>query len=179
MDKQYNARTRRTQGRPQSVNTHRTTQKDTKKVSNSKTQGHDGIHRFWFKKFTSIHDRLALEINRCLQGAYVPDWMTKWKTTLIQKDPSKGTAQNIYRLITCLPMYGKYLPHKKGRDLPLANKPQIVPWRTEKMPERIQRHSRVILHRSTHPKWEQDQIENLAIAWIDCTKSYDMVPQAG
>ena len=25
----------------------------------------------------------------------------------------------------------------KGRDLPLANKPQIVPWRTERMLQRI------------------------------------------
>ena len=30
--------------------------------------GHDGIHVFWFKKFTSIHDRPALEMNRYLQG---------------------------------------------------------------------------------------------------------------
>ena len=37
-----------------------------KKVSNWKTPGHDGIHGFWFKKFTSIHDRLALEMNKCL-----------------------------------------------------------------------------------------------------------------
>ena len=36
-----------------------------KKISNWKTPGHDGIHSFWFKKFTSIHDRLALEMNRC------------------------------------------------------------------------------------------------------------------
>ncbi len=63
-------------------------------MSNWKTPGHDGIHGFWFKKFTSIHDTLALEMNRCLQDAQVPDWMTKGKITLIQKDPSKGTAPN-------------------------------------------------------------------------------------
>ena len=51
-----------------------------KRISNWKTSGHDGIHGFWLKKFTSIHDRLALEINRCLQRAYVPEWMTKEKT---------------------------------------------------------------------------------------------------
>ena len=27
-----------------------------KKVLNCKTPGHDGIHGYWFKKFTSIHD---------------------------------------------------------------------------------------------------------------------------
>ena len=62
--------------------------------------GHDGIHGFRFKKFTSIHDRLALEMNKCLQKAHVPEWMTKGKTTLIQKDPNKGTAPNKYRPIT-------------------------------------------------------------------------------
>ena len=75
-----------------------------KKKSNWKTPGHDGILGFWFQKFTSIHDRLALEIKKCLQGAQVPDWMTKRKTTLIQNDSSKGTALKNYRPITCLPM---------------------------------------------------------------------------
>ena len=39
----------------------------------------------------------------------------------------------------------------------ITNKPRIVPWRKERMLQRIQRHSRVTLHRSTHPKWKQDQ----------------------
>ena len=57
--------------------------KTLKKISNWKTPGHDGIHGFCFMKFTSIHDRLALEMNICLQDAKVQDWMTKGKTTLI------------------------------------------------------------------------------------------------
>ena len=47
--------------------------KTTQKKSNWKTPGHDGIDGFWFKKFTTIHDRLALEMNRCLQEAHVPE----------------------------------------------------------------------------------------------------------
>ena len=61
------------------------------------------------KKFTSIHDRRALIMNRCLQGAQVLEWMTKGKTTLIQKDPSKRTATNNYRPLICLPMIWKIL----------------------------------------------------------------------
>ena len=38
-----------------------------KRISNWKTPGYDGIHGFWFTKFTFIHGRLALQINRCLQ----------------------------------------------------------------------------------------------------------------
>ena len=34
---------------------------------------HDGIHGFSFKKFTSIHSRLVLEMNKCLQRAHVPE----------------------------------------------------------------------------------------------------------
>ena len=67
------------------------------------------IHGFWFKKFTSIHDRLALEMNRCLQGAHVLEWITKGKTTFIQKDQSKRTDPHNYKPITSLPMMWKIL----------------------------------------------------------------------
>ena len=59
----------------------------TLKISNRKAPDHDGIHGFWFKKFTTIHDRLALEMNRCLQEIHVSEWMTKGKNSLIQKEP--------------------------------------------------------------------------------------------
>ena len=51
---------------------------------------------FGFKKFTSIHDKLATEMNKCLQKTEILEWMTKRKTT-IQKDHLKGTAPNNYR----------------------------------------------------------------------------------
>ena len=119
-----------------------------KRISNWKTPVHDGIHGFWFKKFTSIHGRLALEMNRCLQGAQVPEWMTKGKTTLIQKDPSKGIAPNNYRQIICLPMWWKIQTAQIREKIyySLTNR-----GRTERIPQRIQRHSRITLHRS-HPK---------------------------
>ena len=66
-----------------------------KRISNWKATGHDEIHGFWFKKFISIHDRLALEMNRCLQGTQVPDGMTKGKTTLIQKTQAKELLEII------------------------------------------------------------------------------------
>ena len=46
-----------------------------------------------------------------------------------------------------------------GRDLVLANKLQIVPRGTERMPQRIQRHIRVTLLRSAYSKREPDQKE--------------------
>ena len=117
MDKQYDKRTRRTRSWTESGNTHWFNQNGTEKISNSKTPGHYGINSFWFEKFTSIHDRLALEKNKCLQRVHVPEWMTKGKATLIQKEPSKGTAPNNYRHITCLPMILKILTAIKRKEI--------------------------------------------------------------
>ena len=80
-----------------------------KKVANWKTPGHDGIHGFWFKKFTFIHERLAIEIKRCLEETDILKWKTKGKTTLIQKDPQKWNTHNNYRPITCQPMVWEIL----------------------------------------------------------------------
>ena len=56
----------------------------------------------------------------------------------------------------------------KEIDLLVANKLQIVRWRTERMLQRIQRHSRVTLLRSTHPKWEQVETEkpSYGLDWL-------------
>ena len=63
-----------------------------KKVPNGKIPGHYNIYRFWFKKFTSLHDRLVLELNRCLEETNIPEWMTKRETTLNKKTPQKESS---------------------------------------------------------------------------------------
>ena len=64
-----------------------------------------------------------------------------------------------------------------GRYLILAYKPQIVPWGTERVRQRIKRHSRITLRRSVHRKREQGQTEK-SMAWIDYKKAYNIVPQS-
>ena len=179
MDQSYDKRTRRTRGRPQSGNKYRITQKDTKMISNWKTPGHDGIHGFWFKKFTSVHDRQALEMNRCLQDAQVPEWITKGKTTLIQKDPSKGTAPNNYRPITCLPMMWKILTAQIREKIyySLINR-GLFP-NEQKGCRKGSRGTAELLYRDKHILNEsKNRRKNLAMAWIDYKKAYDMVPQS-
>ena len=41
-----------------------------------------------------MHDRLATKVNKYMQKTEIPEWITKGKTTLIQKDPLKPTAPN-------------------------------------------------------------------------------------
>ena len=60
MDKQHGKRVKSARRWTGSGNTHRVTQNNTKKYW--KTAGYNAIHRLWFKKLTSIHDRLTLEM---------------------------------------------------------------------------------------------------------------------
>ena len=41
------------------------------------------------KSFTSLHKNPVWHLNACLEGE-TPQWMTKGKTVLIQKDKSTG-----------------------------------------------------------------------------------------
>ena len=94
----YYKRTRRTWRRSQSENTHRFTQNDTKK--NTKLEKARPRWNICFL-IQEIHIRSRQTSTRNEQ------MLTR--RTLIQKDPSKGTAPNNYRPITCLPMMWKIL----------------------------------------------------------------------
>ena len=151
--------------------------KTLKKTSNWKTSGHDGIHGFWFKKFTSIHNRLALEMNRCLQEAQVPDWMTKGKTTLIQKDPSKGTAPNNYRPITCLPMMWKILTAKIREEIYYSLTSRGLFPDEQKGCRKGSRGTAELLYIDQYILNEsKNRRKNLVMAGINYKKAYDMVP---
>ena len=175
MDKQYNKRTRETGRRPK-TEIHIDLLKTTlKRISNWKAPGHDGIHGFWFKKFTSIHCRLALEMNRCLQGAQVPEWMTKEKTTLIQKDPSKGTAPNNYRPITCLPMMWKILTAQIREKIYNSLTSRGLFPGEQKGCRKGSRGTAELLYIDQHILNEsKTRRKNLAMAWIDYKKTYDI-----
>ena len=153
--------------------------KTLKKISNWKTPGHDGIHGFWFKKFTSIHDRLALEINRCIQDAQVPDWMTKGKTTLIQKDPNKGTTPNNYRPITCLPVMWKILTAQIRKEIYCSQTSCSFFHEEQKGCRKGSRGTAELLYIDQHILSEsKTRQKNLAMALIDYKKAYDMVPKS-
>ena len=80
-------------------------------------------------------------MNRCLQGTQIPDWMTKGKTTIIQKDP-----RPMWKILSAQIREKFYFSLTNRR-------------RTERMPQRIKRHSRITLYRSIHPKWELGKTE--------------------
>ena len=66
------------------------------------------VQGFWLKNVTSMHTYLTQYLAHCLEGD-TPEWMTKGRTVLIQKDKSKGIESSNYRPITCLPLVWKLL----------------------------------------------------------------------
>ena len=143
-----------------------------KKESNWKTPGHDG---FCFKMFTSIHDRLALEMNKCLQTTHVPEWMTKGRTTLMQNDT--GTASNNYRPITCLPMMWKIWTAQIREEIYNSVRSRRLFPDEQKACCKGSRDTAELLYIDQHILDEsKTRRKNLAIARIDYKKAYDMVP---
>ena len=83
-----------------------------KKILNWKAPGPDRVQRVlkfhWLNNFTSLHKNLVWNLNSCQEGE-TPQWITKGRTVLIQKDKSKGSEANNYCPITCLPFTWKLL----------------------------------------------------------------------
>ena len=145
--------------RLESQNKHQFSRRNIKTISNCKIPDHDGIHGFWFKKFISVHERLALEMNRCLQVAH----LAERKDHIDPEWPLQGNRPK--------ELHTNNLP-TKGIDLLLAKK--IIPWGEERMQQRNQGHRRVNLHRSANPQRDQDQTEKSSYT-LDWLKKCHMV----
>eukprot|EP00794_Sanderia_malayensis_P014775 gene14775-biopygen11863 len=79
-------------------------------MPNWKSPGPDGVQGYWIKNLTALHERIAVQMNDLLvNGKEVPKWLTTGKTALCQKDPSKGSAVDNYRPISCLPLMWKLM----------------------------------------------------------------------
>ena len=72
-----------------------------KKIKNWPTPGKDEVHGYWLKHLTSLHTRIAKQLNHLLQTGTIEDSMTTEKTTLLMKNKKKGTIPSNYRPITC------------------------------------------------------------------------------
>ena len=118
-------------------------------------------------------------MNRCLQGAQVPEWMTNGKTTLIQRHQSKRTAPNNFRTITCLPMMWKILTAQIREKFYNSLTSRGLFPDEQKGCGKGSRRTADLLYIGQHILNEsKTRPKNLAMAWIDYKKAYDMVPQS-
>ena len=50
-----------------------------------------------------------MQLKECLDSGFVPSWLNRGRTSLLQKDNSKGSVVSNYRPVTCLPLMWKLL----------------------------------------------------------------------
>ena len=62
------------------------------KMPNWKAPDPDGLHGFWLKKFTSLHQVIVKHLDDCIKTGDVSNWIVESSTVLIQKDVRKGNA---------------------------------------------------------------------------------------
>ena len=78
-------------------------------MPNWKSPGPDLIHGFWLKNFSSLHEWVMLQLKECLHTRLLPSWLTRGRTSLLQKNKGKGNVVGKYRPIAFLPLMRKLL----------------------------------------------------------------------
>ena len=149
-------------------------------MPNWKAPGRDKVQGFWIKSMTNLHERIAEQLNKILIGENkLPAWMTYGHTILCQKDVSKGNAVENYRPITCLPLMWKLLTGVIAEDMyTYLEKENLVP-NEQKGCKRNSRGTKdQLLIDKTVLKDCRKRYTNLAMAWIDYKKAYDLVPHS-
>ena len=118
-------------------------------------------------------------MNKRLQEAQIPEWMTKGRTTLTQKDPRKGIAPNNYRPITCLPMMWKILTTQIREEIYNSLISRRLFPEKQKGCRKGSRGIGDLLYIDQHILNEsKTRRKYLAMAWIYNKKAYDMVLQS-
>ena len=71
------------------------------RMPNLMSPGSDLAQGFLLKNFSSLHERVRLQVKGRLDSAFVSGWLTRERTSLLHKDKSKANAGSNYRPITC------------------------------------------------------------------------------
>ena len=143
-----------------------------------KAPGPDGVQWFWFKRFEALHAVMARELNRCLQRAVIPAWMNHGRTVLIMKDPAKGAADATnYRPITCLPVMWKLFSGILSNKIYAHLESESLLTEEQKGCRRgaYGTKDQLVIDMATMADSKKRRT-NLAMAWVDYKKAYDMVP---
>ena len=151
-----------------------------RKLPNWKTPGLDGVQGYWIKHFSSCHQRIAKQFNELLMGEEeVPEWITCGKTVLCQKDPRKGVAVDNFRPISCLPVMWKLLTSVFADSLyEFLECNDVLPVEQKGCRRGSKGTKDQLLIDKMVLRDSKKRHTNLAMAWIDYKKAYDMVPHS-
>ena len=149
------------------------------RMPNWKSLGPDLVQWFWLKKFCSLHKRVRLQLKQCVDSGFVPSWLTRGQTSLLQKDKSKGNIASNYRPITCLPLMWKILTGLLTDQIYAhLDQEKLLPEEQEGCRKGSTGINDLLYIDRAVIKEATSRNKNLAMAWIDYKKAYDMAPHS-
>ena len=106
----------------------------------------------------------------------MPSWLTRGRTSLLQKDKSKGHVASNYRPITCLPLMWKLLTCVIADQIyPYLDQEKLLPEEQNGCRKGSRGTNNLLYIDRAVIKEVKSRNKNLAMAWIDYEKAY-MVP---
>ena len=149
------------------------------RMPNWKSLGPDLVQGFWLKNFSSLHERVRLQLKECLDSRFVPSWLTRGRTSLLQKDKSKGNVASNYRPITCLPLVWKLLTGVITDQIYAhLDQEKLLPEEQKGCRKGSRGTTDLLYIDRAVIKEVKSRNKNLAMAWIDYKKAYDMFPHS-
>ena len=153
--------------------------KQIRKMLDWKSPGPDGVHGYWIKNLSNLHNSIALQLDRCLQENNLPKWMVTGKTLLCIKEIQKGNLVSNFRPITCPPLIWKLLTGILAEELyEHLEKTNSLPWEQKRCRKRSRGTKDQLLIDKMIVKDCKRRLTSLAVGWIDYRKAYDMVPHS-
>ena len=148
-------------------------------MQNWKSPAPDLVQGFWLKSFSSLHERVSLQLKKCLDSGFVPSWLTRGRTSLLQKDKSKGNVASNYRPITCLPLMWKLLTGVIADQIYAhLDQEKLLPGEQKGCRKGSRGTNDLLYIDRAVIKEVKSRNKNLAMAWIVYKKAYDMVPHS-
>ena len=145
-------------------------------MPNWKSPGPDLAKGFWSKNFGSLHEKVRLQLKECLDSGFVPSWLTRGRTSLLQKDKSKGNVASNYKPITCFPLMWKLLTGVTTDQIYAhLDQEKLFPAKQKGCRKGSRGTNNLLYIDRAVIKEVKSRNKNLAMAWIDYKKVYDMV----
>ena len=113
----------------------------------------------------------------CLDLGVVPNWLTKGRAVLVQKDKAKENIASNYRPITCLPLLWKLLTGIFADNIyDYLEKKILLPEEQKRCKLKCKGTGDLLFIGKMILREVRMGRENLAVAWVDYKKAHDMVP---
>ena len=150
-----------------------------RKMPNWKAPGPDNFQGYWLKNLTPFYDKLVVYLQEFPDSGVVPDWLTKGRTVLIQKDKTKGNIASNYRPITCLPLVRKLLTGTLADEIyDYLEKKTLFPEKQKGCRRKYKGTGDLLFIDKMVLREVRMRKKNLAVTWIYYKKAFDMVPHS-